>query len=93
MSTICEFNHIAKKLYTWKRLYKTFESSLREYAKFITDFENKNLLALEKQDLKTHCYEKVSYICGTTILKNLSKSRNYRKVIYHCHFMDKAHII
>ena len=44
------------------------------------------MLPLTKEELKSDQGEKVRSICGRRILKNLSKSINYRKVRDHCHY-------
>ena len=47
------------------------------------------MLPLTEEELKSHEDSKVCYICGKRILKNLSKSMNYRKVRDHCHYTSK----
>ena len=68
---------------------KKFSSSLWENAKNITDFENKKIIALRKEELKLHQDTKVCYICRKIMLKNLSKTINYQKVTDHCHYTGK----
>ena len=45
------------------------------------------MLPLTKEELKSH--QNVCYICEKRIIKKLSKSINYRKVIDHCHYTGK----
>ena len=59
---------------------KKFCESLREHAKNIIDFENKKMLALTKEELKSNHDAKEYYICAKLILKKLSKSIDYWKV-------------
>ena len=59
---------------------KKFCSSLREHAKNITDFENKKVLLLTKEELKSHQDAKVYDICRKGISKKLFRSVNHRKV-------------
>ena len=75
MSTIWAFDHIENThtLNRGKDCVKKFCEFLREHMKNIIDFE-RNVLPL------THKNTKVCYICGKTILKNLSKNINYRNV-------------
>ena len=47
------------------------------------------MLLLTKEELKSHQDAKVCYICGKRILKELSKSINYRKFRDHCHYTGK----
>ena len=68
---------------------KKFCESLREHTKNIIDFQKKKMLPLTKEELKSHKDTKVCYICGKRILKKLSKSINYRKVRYDCHYIGK----
>ena len=63
---------------------KKFRESLREHVKNITDFKKKKILALTKEELKSHQDEKVCYICEKRILKKLFKSKNYWKFRYPC---------
>ena len=56
---------------------KMFCTSLREHAKNITNFENKKMLPLTKEELKSHQDAEVCYICAKRILEKLSKSINY----------------
>ena len=91
MSTIWAFDHIENKhtLCCGKDCRKKFCTSLREHTKNIIDFEKKKMLPLTKEKLKSHQDAKVCYICGKRILKQLSKSMNYPKVRYHCHYAGK----
>ena len=68
---------------------KKFCTFLREHAKHIIDFEKKKMLSLTKEELKSHQYAKVCYICGNRILKKFAKDKNYRKVRDHCHYTGK----
>ena len=52
---------------------KKFCESLREYVKYIIDFEKKNMPSSTKKEIKTHQDAKVCYICGKKILKNSLK--------------------
>ena len=45
------------------------------------------MLPLTNEELKSH--QNVFYICEKGILKKLSKSINYRKVIDYCHYTGK----
>ena len=56
MSTISVFDHIENKhtLYWGKDRMKKFCESLREHVKNIIDFENKKMLLLTKEKLKSH---------------------------------------
>ena len=47
------------------------------------------MLLLTKEELKSHQYAKVRYICGKGILQTLAKNKNYRKVRDHCHCAGK----
>ena len=68
---------------------KKFCESLREHAKNIIGFENKKMLPLTKEELKSHKDTKACYISGKRILKKLSKSKNYWKFRDHCHYTGK----
>ena len=68
---------------------KKFGTSLREHATNVINFEKKEMLPLTKEKLKSHQDAKVSYISGKRILKDLSKSINYRNGRYHCHYTGK----
>ena len=68
---------------------KKFCTSLREQAKKIIDFEQKKMLPLTKEVLKSHQDAKVCYICRKRIFKKLSKSINYEKVRDHCNYTGK----
>ena len=48
-----------------------------EHAKNIIDFENKKMLPLRKEELKSHQDARNCYICRKRILKKLFKSINY----------------
>ena len=91
VSTIWAFDHIENKhtLYRGKDCMKKFCESLREHAKNIIDFQKKIMLPLTKKELKPHQDAKLCYICGKGILKNPSKSINYRKVRDHCPYRGK----
>ena len=52
---------------------KKFCESLREHGKNIIDFENKIMLLLTKQKLKSNQDARNCYICGKKVLKKLSK--------------------
>ena len=70
---------------------KNFCESLREHAKNIVDFEKNKMLPLTKKELKSYQDAKVCYIWGKTILKKLSKSKNYRKLRYYTGKYRGAH--
>ena len=91
MSTIWRFDHIVNKrtLYRGKDCTKKFCISLRKHARNIIYFENKKILTLKKEELKSDQDAKLCYICGNKILKKLSKSINYWKVRDHCHYTGK----
>ena len=55
---------------------KKFSTSLREHEKNIIDFENKKILSLTKEELKSCQGAKVFYICRKRILRN-AKDKNY----------------
>ena len=68
---------------------KKFCDSLKEHAKYITDFEKKKMLLLtKKNELKSHEDAKECYTCGKGIQKN-TKDINYQKVRDHCHYTGK----
>ena len=50
---------------------KKFFASLRGHTENITDFENKKMLSLTKEELKSHQDPKICYICEK---KNLEKA-------------------
>ena len=91
MSTIWTFDNIENKhtLYHGKDCMKEFCSSLREHAKNIIDFENKKMLPLIKEELKSHQDARNCHLCEKRVLKKLSKSINYRRVRGHCHYTGK----
>ena len=47
------------------------------------------MLAITKEELKSHQDAKVCYICEKKILKKLTKSINYWKVRDHCDYTGK----
>ena len=63
-ATIWEIHHIENKhtLYRGKDCMKKLCNSLREHAKNIINFENKKMLPLAKEELKSHQDAKVCYI-------------------------------
>ena len=71
--------------------------SLREHPANVINFEEKEMLLLTKDELKSYQEEKVCYICGKIIFKKLSKSMNFPKVRDHWKYTGKygvaAHII
>ena len=89
MSTI--FDNIENKhaLYYGEDCMKKFCTSLREHAKNIIDFEKKNMLPLTKEELKSHQYANVCYICEKKFVKKFATFKHYRKVRDHCHFTSK----
>ena len=91
MSTIWAFYHIENRhtLYHRKDSMRKFCESLKKQAKNLIDFEKKKMLLLTKEELKPYQDAKIWYICGTSILKRLSKSLNYQKVRDHCHYTGK----
>ena len=88
MSTIWAFDNIENKhtVYLWEDCMNTFCESLREQTKNIIDFENKKMLPLTKEELKSHQDAKVCYISGKRFLKKFANDKNYRTVRDHCHF-------
>ena len=64
------FDHIRNKdtFYRGKGCMKNFCESLRQHEKNITDFENKKMLPLTREELKSHQNADVCYICGERIL-------------------------
>ena len=70
-------------------MYEKLCESLREHAKNVIYFEKKKMFPLTKEELKSHQDATIWYIWGKRILKNLSKSKNCRKVRDHCHYADK----
>ena len=89
MSTMWGFDHIEDKhtLYHGKDCMKKFCTSLREHAKNIIDFENRKMLPLTKEELRSHQDAKICYICGKKILKRFAKDKNYQKD--HCQHTGK----
>ena len=67
---------------------KKFSTSLREHEKNIIDFENKKILSLTKEELKSCQGAKVFYICRKRILRN-AKDKNYWRVKGHSHYTGK----
>ena len=57
--------------------------TLREHPANVINFEEKEMLLLTKDELKSYQEEKVCYICGKIIFKKLSKSMNFPKVRDH----------
>ena len=53
------------------------------------DFEQKIILPLTKEELKSNQDAKVCYICAKRMLRKLSKATNYQKVRDHCPYTDK----
>ena len=66
MPTIWAFDKIKSNhtLYGGEDCIKIFCESLREHAKNITDFENKKLLPLTKEEQKSQEDARVCYVCG-----------------------------
>ena len=90
MSTIWGFDHLEDKhLYHGKDFVKKFCDSLREHVKNIIDFENKKMLPLTKEELKSYQQSEVCYICRRKILEKFAKEKNDQKVRDHCHYTDK----
>ena len=77
MSTILGFDHMENKhtLSLGKNCIKKFCTSLREHAKkkHTIDFENKKMLLLRKEELKSYQDLKVCSICREKSLKSLLK--------------------
>ena len=90
MSTIWAFNNIENNhtLCGREDCMKKFCSSLSEHATNILNFEKKKILLLIKEEVKLHQDARKSCICGKIILQTLAKSKNYRKVRSHCHFIQ-----
>ena len=63
-----------RTLYRGQDCVRKFRESLRELAKSVTDFEKGKMLAITKEELKSHQDAKGCYICGKWILKELFKS-------------------
>ena len=82
MSTIWAFDNIENKhpSYCGEDCMKNFCESLREHAKNIIDFEKKNMLPLTKEELKSHQYVKVCYICGKRFLKKFAMTKIIEKL-------------
>ena len=78
-STIWAFGHIENKHTAYRKIdcMKKFCESLREHAKNIIDFEEKKILPLTKEELKSHQDAKVCYLCWKSIFKKLSECINY----------------
>ena len=68
---------------------KKFCSFIREHAKNVTDFKNKNMLPLTKKELKPHQDATMCYSCRKRFSKEVAKDKNYRKVGDQCHFTGK----
>ena len=67
---------------------KSFES-LRKHAKNIINFENKKMLPLTKEELKSYQEAKGCRICRKIMLKKFANDKSYRNVRDHCHFTGK----
>ena len=91
MSTIWSFDHIENKhIISWIRLYENFLWIFkRTHEKYNWLWKGKRMLTLTKEELKSHQEAKACYICGKRILKELSKSVNYRTFRDHCHYTGK----
>ena len=91
MSTIWAFDRIENKhnLYRGKDCMKKFCTSLREHAKNIIGFEERKMLLLTKEELKSHQDAKICYICGKRFLKKFVNDKNHRKVRDHYYFTGK----
>ena len=53
------------------------------------NFENKKMLPLTKEDIKSHQDAKICYICGKKFLKKFANNKNYSKVRDYCHYAGK----
>ena len=95
MSTIWAFDHIENKhtLYRGKDCMKKFCTSLRQHAKNMIECEKRKMLALTKEELKSHQDAKICYICGKRILKKLSKSINCRIIVIIQVNMEAQYIV
>ena len=89
VSTIWAFYHRKQTYFMSRKRLKKFCESLREHRKNAIDFSKKKMLPFTKEEFISHQGTKVFYICGKRILKNPSKSINYRKVRDHCHYARK----
>ena len=70
---------------------KNFCTSLREHARNVIDFEQKKMLPLTKEELKSYQDAKVCYVCEKKkLLKQFAKDKNYRKARDHCHYTGKC---
>ena len=75
MSKIWWYDHIEDNhtLYHGKDCIKKFFASLRGHTENITDFENKKMLSLTKEELKSHQDAKVCYSCEKKYWKSSLK--------------------
>ena len=71
-----------------KKIVLKFCSSLRKHAKNITDFEKK-IVTVNKRRTKIISRCKSLLHLWKENLKKLSKSINYQKFRYHCHYTVK----
>ena len=73
ISSICGFDHIDNKhtFYREKDCIKKSGISLREHTKNIVDFEQKEMLPLTKEKLKSYQDTKACYICRKKIPKKV----------------------
>ena len=73
MTTTWVFDNIENKhtLYRGEDCMKNFCEFLREHTKTIIDFEQKNMLPLTNEELKSYQDAKVCYICGKRFLKKV----------------------
>ena len=72
-------------LYCRKDCIKKLCESFTEHEKNIIDSENKKMLLLTKEELKSYQDAEVCYICG----KKFANDKNSRRVRDHCHFTGK----
>ena len=68
---------------TWRRIF------LRTREKY-NRFWKEKLLPLTKEELKSHQDARRCYIWRKRILKKLTKSKDYQKLRYHCHYIGKC---
>ena len=91
MPTIWAFDNI-ENMHTLSRgedCMKKFCTSFRDYVTNIINFEKKRMLALTKEEIKSHKDAKVCHICGKRFPKELANDKNYWKVRDHCHYTGK----
>ena len=71
-----------------KIVWKVLRIFKRKGKKYNWFWKEKNI-TVTNEELKPHQDARNCYFCGRSIFKKLSKSINYRKVRYHCHYTGK----